>query len=138
MRAILDIAINDLRIMFKDRSIWINLVIVPLVIVAVALAASGLGTVVAALVRTPEQGNIIGGVISLVMGVFGGAFFNTAIFPDFLKSISNLTITYWGTDAFTKLAQNQTDISTNLIVLFVMGIVLFVVGLTVFNRRLSV
>ena len=115
-----------------------NLLGLGLVIVAVALAAAGLGTVVAALVRTPEQGNIIGGVISLVMGVFGGAFFNTAIFPDFLKSISNLTITYWGTDAFTKLAQNQTDIGTNLTVLFVMGIVLFVAGLTIFNRRLSV
>ncbi|MBI1257731.1 MAG: ABC transporter permease subunit [Chloroflexi bacterium] len=109
-----------------------------LVIVAVALAAAGLGTVVAALVRTPEQGNVIGGVISLVMGVFGGAFFNTAIFPDFLKSLSHLTITYWGTDAFTRLAQNQTDIGQNLAVLFVMGIVLFVAGLTIFNRRLSV
>ena len=90
-------------------------------IVAVALAASGLGTLVASLVRTPEQGNVIGGVISMAMGVFGGAFFSTAIFPASCKSISNLTITYWGTDAFTQLAQNQTDIGTNLIVLFVMG-----------------
>ncbi len=32
MRTIIDIAINDLRVLFKDRSIWINLVIVPLVI----------------------------------------------------------------------------------------------------------
>jgi YhgE/Pip-like protein len=123
----------------KLQFIWgNNLLDMGLVMVAVALAAAGLGTVVAALVRTPEQGNIIGGVISLVMGVFGGAFFNTSIFPDFLKSISNLTITYWGTDAFTKLAQNQTDIGRNLAVLFVMGIVLFVAGLTIFNRRLSV
>ncbi|MEO8396615.1 MAG: ABC transporter permease [Chloroflexota bacterium] len=123
----------------KVQFIWgNNLLDVGLVIVAVALAASGLGTVVAAVVRTPEQGNIIGGVISLVMGVFGGAFFGTAAFPAFLKPITDLTITYWGTDAFTKLAQNQTDIGTNLIVLFVMGIVLFAAGLTIFNRRLSV
>lgn len=30
MRAIIDIAINDLRILFKDPGIWINLVVIPL------------------------------------------------------------------------------------------------------------
>ncbi|HVU11642.1 MAG TPA: ABC transporter permease [Phototrophicaceae bacterium] len=123
----------------KIQFIWGSYIgYIALVILAVSIAASGLATLVASLIRTPEQGNLIGGVISLVMGVFGGAFFNTSIFPSFLKAISNLTVTYWGTDAFTKLAQNQTDIGTNLAVLFVMGIVLFVVGLTIFNRRLSV
>ena len=32
MRTTLDIAINDLRVLFKNRSIWINLLIMPLVI----------------------------------------------------------------------------------------------------------
>ncbi len=32
MRTILDIAINDLRVLFKNRSIWINLIVMPLVI----------------------------------------------------------------------------------------------------------
>ena len=41
MRAIIDIAINDLRIMFKDRSIWINLIVVPLVIAYVVGIANG-------------------------------------------------------------------------------------------------
>lgn len=123
----------------KVQFIWgSNILAVGLVIVAVALAASGLGTLVASLVRTPEQGNVIGGVISMVMGVFGGAFFGTSVLPAFVKPLTNLTVTYWGTDAFTKLAQNQTDIGTNLIVLFAMGIVLFVAGLVIFSRRLSV
>jgi ABC-2 type transport system permease protein len=43
MRAILDIAINDLRIMFKDRSIWINLIVVPLVLSYVIGIANGAG-----------------------------------------------------------------------------------------------
>ncbi len=115
-----------------------NVLAVALVIVAVALAASGLASVVAGLVRTPEQGNVIGGVISIAMGVFGGAFFNTAACPGIAQTISKLTITYWGTDAFTKLALNQNDIGTNLAVLLVMGIVLFVAGLVIFDRRLSI
>ncbi len=123
----------------KIEFIWgSNLLLVALVIVAVALAASGLGTLVASLVRTPEQGNLIGGVISLAMGVLGGAFFNTAAFPAFLKPVTQLTVTYWGVDAFTKLAQNQTDIGTNLLALLVMGVVLFAAGLVIFNRRLSI
>jgi ABC-2 type transport system permease protein len=114
-----------------------NILLLALVILAVALAASGLGALVASLVRTPAQGDIVGGVISMAMGVLGGAFFGTAAFPPFIKPLTNLTITYWGTDAFSKLALNQTDIGTNLVVLFTMGIVLFLIGLTIFNRRLS-
>ncbi|MEP7291485.1 MAG: ABC transporter permease [Chloroflexota bacterium] len=44
MRTILDIALNDLRIIFKDRSIWINLVIIPLVIAYVVGFANGAGS----------------------------------------------------------------------------------------------
>ena len=123
----------------KPQFIWGNdIPAVALVIVAVALAASGLGTLVASLVRTPAQGDIVGGVISMAMGVFGGAFFGTAAIPAFMKPITQLTVTYWGPDAFTKLAQNQTDIGANLLALTVMGVVLFVIGLAIFNRRLSI
>lgn len=123
----------------KVQFIWgSNLLALGAVIISVALAASGLATLVASLVRTPEQGNVIGGVISMAMGVFGGAFFGTAAFPAFMKPLTQLTVTYWGTDAFTKLAQNQTDIGTNLLALVVMGVVLFAAGLAIFNRRLSV
>ncbi len=123
----------------KVQFIWgSNIPALALVIVAVALAASGLATLVASLVRTPEQGNVIGGVISMAMGVLGGAFVNVSAFPAFLRPITNLTVTYWGTDAFSKLAQNQTDIGTNLLALVVMGVVLFAAGLVIFSRRLSV
>ncbi len=44
MRTIIDIALNDLRIIFSDRSIWINLVIIPLLIAYVVGFANGAGT----------------------------------------------------------------------------------------------
>lgn len=43
MRTVLDIARNDLRIIFKDRSIWLNLVLIPLVISYVVGFANGAG-----------------------------------------------------------------------------------------------
>ncbi len=123
----------------KPQFIWgNNLLLLAAVILSVALAAAGLATLVASLVRTPEQGNTIGSVISLAMGVFGGAFFGTSVLPAFIQPFTHLTLVFWGTDAFTKLAQNQTDIGTNLLALLVMGVVLFVGGLAIFNRRLSI
>lgn len=43
MRLILDVALNDLRILFKDRGIWINLVIIPIVIAVVVGYVNGAG-----------------------------------------------------------------------------------------------
>ncbi|MGQ9909123.1 MAG: ABC transporter permease [Candidatus Flexifilum sp.] len=117
--------------------IWgTNVLAILATIGAVALAASGLAALVMSLVRSAETGNIIGDVIAMFMGLFGGVFFNIQAIPA-LAPISRLTIVYWGTDAFTRLSANQTDIGFNLIVLAGMGLILFGAGLAVFNRRLS-
>lgn len=114
-----------------------NLLLLGAVIVCVSLAASGVGALLASLVSTPEQGNNIGGIISLVFGLFGGAFFSVDAIPG-ANVLSRLTVNYWGVEAFNKLAQNQTDIGLNLVVLLVLGVVFFTAGLLIFNRRLSV
>lgn len=103
---------------------------------AVALAAAGLAALIMSLMRSAETANVVGGIVSMFMGLFGGVFFNVQAIPA-LAPLSRLTITYWGTDAFTKLSANQTDIALNLLVLGGMGFVLFVGGLVVFNRRLT-
>lgn len=43
MRAMLDIALNELRILFNDRSIWINLVIIPIILSVAVGFANGAG-----------------------------------------------------------------------------------------------
>ncbi|MGF1504406.1 MAG: ABC transporter permease, partial [Anaerolineae bacterium] len=43
-----------------------------LVILAAALAAAGLGTLINGFVRTPEQGNVIGSSVIVLMGLLGG------------------------------------------------------------------
>jgi ABC-2 type transport system permease protein len=119
--------------------IWGNdLLALAAVVFSVSLAACGLGTILAALVSTPEQGNAIGGIIALAMGVLGGAFVSVTAFPPFVQSLSRLTINFWGTDAFIKLSQNQPGVGTNILALLGIGVVLFGVGLAIFDRRLSV
>ncbi|MCK6576789.1 MAG: ABC transporter permease [Anaerolineae bacterium] len=118
--------------------IWgTNLFLLALVILCVSLAASGVAALVAGLVRTPEQGNTIGSIISILFGLFSGAFFSVEAVPG-ANVISRLTVNYWGVEAFNKLSQDQTDIGLNLVVLLILGVVFFSAGLFIFNRRLSV
>ncbi len=117
--------------------IWgTNLASIALVMLASSLAAAGLGTLVTSLVRSPEQANVVGSVVVMVMGVAGGTFFGVDGIP-FLSSLSKLTINYWGREAFTQLSQNQTDIGLNLVVLVALGAAMFAIGLFLFNRRLD-
>lgn len=46
MRAVIDIALNELRILFKDRSIWLNLVIIPIILSVAVGFANGAGNTI--------------------------------------------------------------------------------------------
>ncbi len=110
-----------------------NILLVLLVIIAAALASTGLGTLIAGIARTPEQAGIYGSVISIGMSALGGAFgFQLP------ASVAQFSLLYWGTDAFQKLSNGQTDILLNLAVLLAFGVVLFGIGFTLFNRRIDV
>ena len=122
----------------RAEFIWgSNPLLVFVVILAASLAACGLGAFIASIVGTPEQGNIVTSIISILFGLLGGAFFNVQSIPA-LAPLSRITLNYWAGDAFTRLALNQNDIGMHLLVLLVMGGVFFGVGLFIFNRRLGV
>jgi ABC-2 type transport system permease protein len=124
--------------MGRAEFIWgDNPLLVFVVILAASLAACGLGAFIASLAGTPEQGNIITSIISIFFGLLGGAFFNVQAIPA-LAPLSRLTPNYWAGDAFTRLALNQADIGTNLLVLLAIGAGLFGVGFVIFSRRLEV
>lgn len=110
-----------------------NLLLVGLVILGAALAATGLGTFIAGLAKTPEQAGIYGSVISIGLSVLGGAF-GFQLPPN----IAQFSLLYWGTDAFQKLSNGRTDVGLNLLVLVGFGVGLFAVGYWLFNRRLDV
>jgi ABC-2 type transport system permease protein len=110
-----------------------NYLLIGLVIVGAALASTGLGTLLAGVAKTPEQGQIYGSLINMGMAILGGAF--GFQLPEIMARFSLL---YWGSDAFQKLANGSTDVGLNLVVLLVMGAVMFVIGFWLFNKRLDV
>ncbi len=114
--------------------IWgTNYLAIGAVIFAAALAATGLGTLLAGVAKTPEQGQIYGSLINMGMAVLGGAF--GFQLPEVLSRFSLL---YWGAGAFQKLANGSNDIGLNLVVLLAMGVVMFSIGFWLFNKRLDV
>jgi ABC-2 type transport system permease protein len=104
-----------------------------LVFLAVAIAVSGLGMLLAGVLKGIEQANIVASVLNIALGVLGGAFgFQLP------RSIAQLSLIYWARDAFDVLAAGRGDVALNILVLFVEGAVMFALGLVLFNRRFEV
>lgn len=110
-----------------------NLLLIGLVIAAAAAASTGIGIFLAGVARTPEQGAIFAQLLNIGMALLGGAF---GFVPS--EALSRFSLIYWGTNAFQKLAANQTDIGLNLVVLLGFFVVLFGIGFWLFNRRLDI
>ncbi len=113
--------------------IWgANIAAILVVTMALSLCVTGLGVFVVGLAKTPEQVNLFGPMINISLAVLGGAF--GFALPD---QAARFSLIYWGVDAFTKLANAQTDFAVNLLVLFGQGILLFLLGAWLFKRRLD-
>lgn len=110
---------------------WVMLV---LLVLTTALGAAGVGMIAAAVGRTPEQGQIIGSIIALFMGVMGGAFFNLAALGGF-EIVTRLSIVRWGSEAFARLAAGNSDVLLNIVVLALLGAAFFGLSLYAFYRR---
>ncbi|MCB0065072.1 MAG: ABC transporter permease, partial [Caldilineaceae bacterium] len=114
--------------------IWGNQIGLLLVtVVVLSLAVSGIGVLIVGLARTPEQVQIVGPIVNMMLGVLGGAFgFGL---PDPLPKLSLIN---WGTDAFATLAAGQSTIGMNLLVLAGQGALFFLIGAWFFRRRMRI
>ena len=75
-----------------------------LVILAVAIAVSGLGMLLAGVLKGIEQANIVGSVLNIALGVLGGAFgFQLP------RSVAQVSLIYWARNAFDILASGRGD-----------------------------
>lgn len=125
----------------REEPVWgTNIAGIVLLVLAVVLAATALGLLIAALSRTAAQASSYSTVAMFVLGMLGGSFIPIEGLPDALSWLPKLTLNYWGIDGFFDLAYEKTtlaDIGTNVLALVAMGGVLFVIGLWRFNRRVD-
>ncbi len=114
--------------------IWGNdYLILALLLLAVAIATSGLGMFLAGVLKGIEQANIVGSVLNIALGVLGGAFgFQLP------RSVAQFSLVYWARDGFDTMAAGRGDIFLNILVLLVEGVILFLIGLFLFNSKFEI
>ncbi|MDY0126254.1 MAG: ABC transporter permease [Anaerolineaceae bacterium] len=110
---------------------------VVLLILAAAFAASGWGSFIATLFKTPAQVSNFGSVIMLIFGLLGGSFFDMSLLPEWVSVLSKITPNAWGLRGFTTLAGGGAlgSIGEPLLALVLMGIILFVAASIWMRRR---
>lgn len=110
-----------------------NFALLACLLLAVATAVGGLGMMLAGILRSIEQANIVVSVLNIALGVLGGTFgFSLPV------QVAGISLIHWGREAFQLLAAGQTDVDLHLAVLFGQGALLFTLGLIIFNRRFEV
>jgi ABC-2 type transport system permease protein len=121
----------------NPTAVWGNnpLLIVLLAVVTTA-AATGIGSLIAALAKTSEQANAYGGAFLTLMGLLGGAFFDLSNIP-VLGVVTRFTMNFWATNGFSTVARGGDfmAILPNMIVLLVIYVVGFSIAIVLFNRR---
>ncbi len=71
-----------------------------LVGLSAALAATGFGMLIGSWVRTPEQANVMGPFIIVILASIGGIFIPVYFLPDALKKLANFSPMHWALQAF--------------------------------------
>ncbi len=111
-----------------------------LMTLAVVLAFTSLGMLIAAFAKDVNQANIIGTVVTLVFAALGGNFAPAQNFPNWLNQLSKITITRWGLDGFSDLTMHGLGLNDILLeagVLMGLTAVLFALALVQFQRRIA-
>lgn len=110
--------------------IWGDIAWVSVLVVVISLSVSGVGSIIVGVARTPQQAQVVGPLINSGFAILGGAFGFTL--PAIVGQFSPI---YWGSQAFLSLANGNTDIGLNLLLLLAQGGVMFIVGSWLFNKR---
>ena len=109
-------------------------------VIAVVVAASGLGAVIAAFSKDVNQAEVIGGGIAIVSAGLGGNFFPPDRLPAWLDVFSRMTINRWGLEGFADLTMRGLglkDIALNATVLLVLAAIFFALSFWQFQRRIT-
>jgi ABC-2 type transport system permease protein len=116
---------------------WGDPLAVALLIVAAAAGATGWGSLLAALAKTPAQVMSVGSALMLIFAIIGGSFGNNIPLPDWLQFVAKITPNAWGIQGFSALGNGGSlgDVTTNIVALFGMAAVLFTAAVVLFRRQ---
>ena len=72
-------------------------------IAAVTMASTGLGVLVAVLVKTADQADSLSLLLVMIMSAVGGSWWPLSVEPQFMQDMAHFTITAWAMDGFYDL-----------------------------------
>jgi ABC-2 type transport system permease protein len=106
-------------------------------VVAVVLAATGWGILLAASSKNAGQVSGLGTALMLIFGILGGTFVSTSAFGSLMTWLSRVTPNRWALDGFAELAQGNGlgGIYVPVLALLAMAAILFSLAVFVFRRR---
>ncbi|MCP3936716.1 MAG: ABC transporter permease [Actinomycetia bacterium] len=116
---------------------WGSPLPVAILTIAGVLAAMGIVSFVAGLVKTAQSASSVSSLVAVVLGVLGGAFFPVTIGPKLLDVASRLTPHRWLLDGYRDLSfgEGLGDIAVNIVAVLAFAVVAGGAGL-VMSRRL--
>ena len=107
-----------------------------LLIVGTSVAATGLSMVLAAVVRSQAQLRPITTMIVLGFSAIGGSWIPLFLEPQWLQSLSKVTITAWAMQAFNGLMifnKSFDEVLPNIVALFAYGVICFAIARRLFR-----
>ena len=113
---------------FFDLNLGSSIAAIIILITAVTLAGTGLGMLVAVLVKTKDQASSVSTMLVLTMSALGGSWWPLNIQPPFMQDLAHFTITAWAMDGFYNLLYFDTGVSEimkEVGVLLLMSVVFF-------------
>ncbi|HUG12454.1 MAG TPA: ABC transporter permease, partial [Opitutaceae bacterium] len=114
-----------------------NLLNVILVCFCAACACTAFGMLLAAVSKSAAAASGLGTMLILTMSAVGGAWFPVSFMPEFLQTVSKLTLVYWAQEGFLAAlwaGSNTVEMLPILGVLLGMTAVLNTISLVLFRR----
>jgi ABC-2 type transport system permease protein len=110
---------------------WGDPVAVAALVLATALAATGIATLVVGFARTEEQASSFIAVVAMTLSVFGGSFFRMSQAPEGMAALSVITPHAWFLRGINDLAAGGgiAVVAPSLAVLTIVGLVTGGIGL---------
>ncbi|GER90606.1 hypothetical protein KDW_47680 [Dictyobacter vulcani] len=112
---------------------WLS---VSLLLIATSFAATGLGIMLVALIKTRRQLNPVVSLVTLITSAIGGAWWPLFVEPTWMQQLAKVGITAWameGLNGTMMLGKSFSDILPDILGLLVYGTICFIIALRFFR-----